>query len=848
MTTASAVPQTTADIATEPKATAVIYLRVSSDGQVNKAHNPEGYSIPAQREACERHAMSLGARVVGEYVEAGYSGTTLRRPALQSMLGQLAEIKPNYVVFYDLSRVAREESDAFWLLSEIRRHGAKLESTVERIDDSPQGLLLFAVMAGVNAFRSRGDAEKVKLGMSRKHADGGTVGKVPIGYLNTIERVEGREVRSVDLDPERAPLVKLAFDAFATGEYSISELRDLLDEAGLRTPMTAKRAPAALSRANVHYMLRRDYYVGVVTWRGAKNPNGRHPALIDDETFARVQEILTAHAHSGDRTHKHGHYLKGSIYCGYCGRRLIFSRVRGRTGEHYEYFGCSSRPGRGEHCEGHHHRVDRVEKAVERYYAGIRLTQSERRLIRSEVERYVSGLMEGAEKESKRHAERLLDLQRQQQKLLHLHYADKVDEDVFVADQERIKRERAEAQRWADAAELDGREITQALDEALALLTDTRCFYEAASPHTRRLLNQAIFRRLVILDDWVSAAEETPWVAAMRGLARAASRPATAKPASQTARRGRAAGPAPAVLRDVLNDTKLVRPSGLEPPRTKWSTRPSTLRVYQFRHRRRVGEYSPAGVPESVAGMQRRVRDARRGLHPSTADATVRTSVRLRPQYTRTGSRADMDLTKRQQEIFDFIRKYSAKYGYPPTVRDIGKAVGLASSSTVHAHLANLEKLGLLRRDPSKPRAIELLDRAVGNAVDTVRGMVRMDGLPLLGSVAAGQPMLAEENIEDYVSVPEIAGGGDGEYLLRIRGDSMKEAGIIEGDFVVVRPQDTARDGDVVVALLGEEATVKRFFRETDHIRLQPENATMEPIRSKEVTVLGRVVGLLRSV
>jgi repressor LexA len=203
-----------------------------------------------------------------------------------------------------------------------------------------------------------------------------------------------------------------------------------------------------------------------------------------------------------------------------------------------------------------------------------------------------------------------------------------------------------------------------------------------------------------------------------------------------------------------------------------------------------------------------------------------------------------MDLTKRQQEIFDFIRRYSAKYGYPPTVRDIGKAVGLASSSTVHAHLANLEKIGLLRRDPSKPRAIELLDRAV----ESVRGIVRGEGLPLVGSVAAGQPTLAEENIEDYVAVPEIAGGGDGEYLLRIRGDSMKDAGILEGDFVVVRSQDTAQDGDIVVALLGEEATVKRFFRESDHIRLQPENDALEPIRSKEVKVLGRVVGLLRTV
>ncbi len=211
-----------------------------------------------------------------------------------------------------------------------------------------------------------------------------------------------------------------------------------------------------------------------------------------------------------------------------------------------------------------------------------------------------------------------------------------------------------------------------------------------------------------------------------------------------------------------------------------------------------------------------------------------------------------MDLTKRQQEIFDFIRKYSAKYGYPPTVRDIGKAVGLASSSTVHAHLANLEKIGLLRRDPSKPRAIELLDRvdrAVGGAVESaLRGIARPASLPLLGSVAAGAPALAEENIEDYISVPEVAGGGDGQYLLRIRGDSMKDAGILEGDYVVVHSQDTAQDGDIVVALLGEEATVKRFFREPDHIRLQPENETMEPIRSKEVKVLGRVVGLLRSV
>jgi repressor LexA len=201
----------------------------------------------------------------------------------------------------------------------------------------------------------------------------------------------------------------------------------------------------------------------------------------------------------------------------------------------------------------------------------------------------------------------------------------------------------------------------------------------------------------------------------------------------------------------------------------------------------------------------------------------------------------ELNLTKRQQEIFDFVKQYVSEHGYPPTVRDIGKAIGLTSSSTVHAHLANLEKLGVLRRDPTKPRAIELLK-------DRARQAVAPAGLPVVGQVAAGQPVLADENIEEYVPVPGIAGGDDGEFVLRVKGDSMKEAGILEGDFVIVRRQETATDGDIVVALVGEEATVKRFFRENDHVRLQPENEAMEPIRTREAQVLGRVVGLCRRV
>lgn len=200
------------------------------------------------------------------------------------------------------------------------------------------------------------------------------------------------------------------------------------------------------------------------------------------------------------------------------------------------------------------------------------------------------------------------------------------------------------------------------------------------------------------------------------------------------------------------------------------------------------------------------------------------------------------EVTRRQAEILDFIRAEIHRKGYPPSVREIGEAVGLSSSSTVHSHLAALEAKGLVRRDPSKPRALEVLDfRDNERAVDY--GQVR--AVPLVGSVAAGQPILASENIEQTMSLPvEIA--EENTFLLRVRGESMIEAGIFHGDFVVVRQQPTAENGDIVVAMIDEEATVKTFYREADRIRLQPENSSMEPIYAREVSVLGKVVALFR--
>jgi repressor LexA len=204
-------------------------------------------------------------------------------------------------------------------------------------------------------------------------------------------------------------------------------------------------------------------------------------------------------------------------------------------------------------------------------------------------------------------------------------------------------------------------------------------------------------------------------------------------------------------------------------------------------------------------------------------------------------------LTERQQQIWNFLVAYVDRHGYPPTVREIGEEVGLASPSTVHAHLANLERAGLLRRDPTKPRALELIGRTREEArpAEAADDVAR---LPLLGEIAAGSPLLAEQNVEEYLAMPKQTRG---DFLLRVKGDSMVDAGILDGDLVIVQRAQDARNGEIVVALAGDdesadEATVKTFYREHDRVRLQPENAALEPIYATHVQILGRVVGVFR--
>jgi repressor LexA len=205
-------------------------------------------------------------------------------------------------------------------------------------------------------------------------------------------------------------------------------------------------------------------------------------------------------------------------------------------------------------------------------------------------------------------------------------------------------------------------------------------------------------------------------------------------------------------------------------------------------------------------------------------------------------------LTARQQEIWNYLVEYVDRHGYPPTVREIGEEVGLASPSTVHAHLANLERAGLLRRDPTKPRALELIGRERREALPAAADAPDVSRLPLVGAIAAGGPMLAEQDIEEYLPLPATT---KGDFLLRVKGESMIEAGILDGDLVIVQRAQDARNGEIVVALAGDdesadEATVKTFYREKGRVRLQPENSSMDPIYAAHVQILGRVVGVFR--
>lgn len=372
------IPLPAGAVAAEPGTRAVIYLRVSSVGQVKTDYDPEGISIPAQRVKCQRKAEQLGLIIVDEYIEPGRTATEMsKRVAFQQMLTRVRNLRDvDYIIVYKLSRMARNRLDDAIVMADLRKRGVTLVSATESIDDSPVGQLMHGILATFNEYQSRESGADIAYKMGQKARNGGTIGRARLGYLNVLDRFDGREIRTIALDPERAPFVQLAFELYATGNYTLDELSDELYDRGLRTRPTAKHPAKQVSINKLSQMLRDRYYLGYVAYKGEEIP-GRHEPLIDDHLFDRVQDILDSRRMAKERRQVHHHYLKGSLFCGRCQRagitqRMIVQHTVNRRGAEYTYFFCRNK--QNGTCQAPHINVALVEDAVEAHYATIRFS------------------------------------------------------------------------------------------------------------------------------------------------------------------------------------------------------------------------------------------------------------------------------------------------------------------------------------------------------------------------------------------------------------------------------------------------------------------------------------------
>jgi site-specific DNA recombinase len=587
---------------------AVIYLRVSSPGQVKTDYDPEGLSIPAQREACQRHADRLGATVVREYVEPGVSGgSLLKRVAFRRMIEETGELRDvDYVIVWSVSRWAREQEDYWVARGLVKRAGAKLLSVKEPIgEETSHGIMLEGVMAAVAAGRRIEISEEVKRGVKRKIEVGGTHGRAPIGYLNVREPLpQGGEVRTVAIDPERAPIIRWAFETYATGLYSISDLTVLLEVRGLRSRGSRRCGPNPLELPRVHELLCNPYYAGFIKHKGHIY-EGRHERLISQELFDKVQAVLASHRHSGERDRRHQHYLKGTIRCGSCGSRLVYSRNKGNGGV-YEYFVCP-RNQRGE-CPQGYQPVDIVETAVEEHYAGISFSEAEREEIRKAITDDLGERVATAKQEIDNCRGVLKQLKEEERKLLNMHYQDRISGELFDEEQARIRLRRQDAEAVIARLNVSYDDIAATLDLALEIIgEDLHDLYRRGDDTIRRLINQAIFNALFICDETITAAELAEPFAELRTLHNAIRGIPETAPASPALADDRPdAAPENAKGPDLCRGREpfrvgsisnvLVRMRGLEPPRSCLHT---DLNRAQGRHMRPPA--SKSSIPSGFA-------------------------------------------------------------------------------------------------------------------------------------------------------------------------------------------------------------------------------------------------------
>lgn len=475
---------------------AVCYLRVSTSRQATKNGEAEGYSIPAQRSACLRKAQDLDAEIVEEFVDAGASARSADRAGLQKLLRYLESGGTDFVIVHKLDRLARDRADDVAIMLAIRKAGAILVSTSEQIDETPSGMLMHGIMASMAEFYSRNLANEAKKGIAQKAKNGGTHGFAPVGYHNTLKRIDGRDVKGVAIDEERAPHIRWAFETYATGEWSISQLREALEERGFKSRPTRAWEGKPPSRAQVHRMLTNPYYAGRIVHCGVLF-DGSHEPLVDEATWFRVQEVLAKRKVAGERSWRHSHYLKGTLVCGRCGGKLGFGYAHGKGGT-YAYFFCLGRHTGRTDCDLPYVKVEIAEKAVAGLWAD---KQFEPKTIANIRRTCLAGFDELQKRDHVLLASqktRLTKLRRQKDKLIDAYLDDAIPKEDMKRRQAKILAEIADAERIIQASEQDMGEVRERLELLLVLFENAEELYRFAPGPARRALNQFFFSGIKI--------------------------------------------------------------------------------------------------------------------------------------------------------------------------------------------------------------------------------------------------------------------------------------------------------------------------------------------------------------
>ena len=481
-------------------ARAVLYLRVSTKDQAERGGEAEGFSLPAQRDACTRKATSLGAEVVEEFADRGESAKTADRPELLRLLEYLREERPDFVIVHKVDRLARNRADDVAITLAIRQAGVTLVSCTENIDETPSGALMHGIMSSIAEFYSRNLAAEVIKGSTQKAKSGGTVGKAPTGYLNVRHWDNGRENRTVEVDPVRGPLMQWVFQQYATGEWSIRRLLEAATEKGLTSKGGPRTPSKPLSLSNFCRLLGTSYYYGVFSYRGVQY-QGTHEPLITKATFDKVQEVLRAHAVSGEKRRLHHHHLIGTVYCRQCGSRLGVMKAKNRYGTIYPYFYCLGKQEHRTACTQRTVRIEQVEERVALLWQHERLSEPEREQLEAFIRSELAGLDETNRSERTRQATRVAHLKAERQKLLQAHYADALPLDLMKSEQQRIASELASAEGLLDRATAQMTKVALAVSRALDLVTESARTYREAPSQQQRMMNQALYSKILVGDD-----------------------------------------------------------------------------------------------------------------------------------------------------------------------------------------------------------------------------------------------------------------------------------------------------------------------------------------------------------